>query len=715
MVSPNPHPIYEFGGFRLDCGRRLLARVDGERVPLAGKAFDALVHLVEHAGELVPRSVLLDSLWPSTAVEENNLSQVISALRRALGEGFITTVARRGYQFVADVRTISAEPPRDATAPEPPGSPPRPASLPARAPVSGARRAGILALLGFAAALLGLAYWAISRSGEGMGNPLGSATYARLTEFEGAEEHAAISRDGRYVAFLADRDGEWDIWVGEVGTGDLRNVTMGAVNGLRNPAARALALNPDGSLVTTWTKAADPAGGGMVDTAWAASIVGGALRPYLRGVAELDWSPDGRRIVYHTSASGDPLFVAEADNTHARQIHVAPPGIHCHFPLWARDGEHVYFVRGIPPGEMDLWRIRASGNDPERLTFHNSSVSFPTLLDDRTLLYLAAAADGSGPWVHAFDLVRRASRRLNTGVEAYRSLAGSATGRRLVATVSRSASGLWRIPIVDPPGAATATQLRLPTPRGTSPRFAPDGLVYRAPKAGGDGILRLAQGRAIELWSGADGPVVAGPAVSPDGRQIAFSVQRREFTRLHVMNLDGSNVRSIAADLDVRGSPAWSPDGRWIASAAIQGSEPRLFKIPVDGGDAVQLGDRYALDPAWSPSGRLLVHSGADVGARVLISATNVDGTAHELPPIVLSRGSRRLAFLGKHDTLVVLKGSLSHKEPWTIDLDTGIERRLCELDPGAIVTDFDVSPKGREILFDRVRDASDIVLIELP
>lgn len=88
--------VYEFGEFRLDPRRRLLTRSGGERVPLTGKAFDALLYLAERAGEPVTRTALTDALWPSTVVEDNNLSQAISVVRRALGEGLIETISAPG-------------------------------------------------------------------------------------------------------------------------------------------------------------------------------------------------------------------------------------------------------------------------------------------------------------------------------------------------------------------------------------------------------------------------------------------------------------------------------------------------------------------------------------------------------------------------------------------------------------------------------------------
>lgn len=105
MASRN---VYEFGDFRLDPARRRVQRLDGQPVALRtnGKAFDALVYLVEHAGEPLSRKTLLSALWPDSVVEENSLTQLISVLRRAIGPGYIVTLPGRGYQFVRYVRDI---------------------------------------------------------------------------------------------------------------------------------------------------------------------------------------------------------------------------------------------------------------------------------------------------------------------------------------------------------------------------------------------------------------------------------------------------------------------------------------------------------------------------------------------------------------------------------------------------------------------------------
>jgi DNA-binding winged helix-turn-helix (wHTH) protein/TolB-like protein/tetratricopeptide (TPR) repeat protein len=118
--EPQPQ-IYEFGDFRLDVSRRLLTARDGRVVPLTPKPFETLLYLVRHGGALLGKDELMRAVWPDAAVEENNLSQSISALRRALGERpgqhrYIATVQGHGFRFVAPVTTRADEDDREGSA-----------------------------------------------------------------------------------------------------------------------------------------------------------------------------------------------------------------------------------------------------------------------------------------------------------------------------------------------------------------------------------------------------------------------------------------------------------------------------------------------------------------------------------------------------------------------------------------------------------------------
>ena len=142
---------------------------------------------------------------------------------------------------------------------------------------------------------------------------------------------------------------------------------------------RTLGFSPDGTLVSIWSR--QPDGSKPEDiNLLAAPTAGGPLRPYLNQAAEYDWSTDGR-IVYHSTAPGDPTYIRDPHEHEARHLYTAPPGVHCHFPIFAPDGALIYLVCGQPPDKWDIWRIAAAGGAPERLTELNTRVSHPVFLD----------------------------------------------------------------------------------------------------------------------------------------------------------------------------------------------------------------------------------------------------------------------------------------------------------------------------------------------
>lgn len=118
------HTVYLFDGFKLDVTRRQLIASGGAVQSLNSRAMEALLLLVEHAGELVEKRRLVQALWPNVVVEDNNLNQCVVAIRKALGEAagenrYVMTVPGRGYRFVCPVRVLVQESTAPVT-PEPP-------------------------------------------------------------------------------------------------------------------------------------------------------------------------------------------------------------------------------------------------------------------------------------------------------------------------------------------------------------------------------------------------------------------------------------------------------------------------------------------------------------------------------------------------------------------------------------------------------------------
>jgi serine/threonine protein kinase/WD40 repeat protein len=568
----------------------------------------------------------------------------------------------------------------------------------------GRRAAFVLIVLASA-----LAGWSVPRLNPATDNPLSNATFTRLTNFEGDEAEATLSPDGKFAAFLSDRDGPLDVWLTQVGSGRFLNLTREShMPGLR--PVRNVGFSGDGSEI--WF------GGAPVGRMRIMPMMAGPPRPFLVDRAvEVVWSTDGARTVYHTDSAGDPMFVADRTGVGARQIFVDPiVGGHNHHQAWSPDGRWIYFARGLQDTrQMDLWRIAASGGQPDRLTYHSAYVGFPTPIDDRHVLYIAQDHDGSGPWLWALDADSRATRRVAYGTEQYLSLAGSADHRRLVASVANRSASLWTVPILDRPAEDRDVKpMALPTVRALAPRLAGQSLFYLSSQGTGDGIWRFEDGKSVEILKGSDEALLEPPAVSADGRRLAVTLRRDGKLRLHVLSADGSDLQSLAESIDIRGSVGWSPDGRWIVAGGSDGRGQGLFKIPLDHGAPVRLIAGTAHSPLWSSSGDLIVYTGANVSVDAPLLAIRADGTRVELPPIRLRVEGKRYRFLPNRLALVYAQGPFPAQDFWLLDLATNKSRQLSRLNNSAATQAFDVTADGKQIVFDRVRENSDVVLIDL-
>jgi Tol biopolymer transport system component len=546
-------------------------------------------------------------------------------------------------------------------------------------------------------------------------NPLGGAIYQSVTGFDGRNEAAAVSRDGQFIAFLSDRGGRTDVWVTQVGSGRFHNLTRGVEGELVNPSIRELGFSPDGSMVTFWLRRqAGPTGQDI--SIWAVPTLGGEPRPYLEGAAEVTWSPDGNQLAYHTTLPGDPLFIGDGKGpSRSSPILIAPAGLHSHFLAWA-PGNLIYFSKGSLPDQLDIWRVDPRGKALERITSHSTRVTYPVLLNQRTLLYLASAADGSGPWVYGMDVERRVAHRLTAGVEQYTSLAASADGHRVIATVSTPQRTLWRVSITDPSqNESTPARITLTTGAGFAPRVGPNYLLYVASAGTGESLWKISGTAATQLWAGSDARIIGAPAVSADGRFIAFTVRQGNQTLLYAMGSDGSRAHIVSDSLELRGAPAWAPDGRSIISAADENGIPHLFRIPLEGNAPMPFIGAYSVDPTWSSDGQFVIYSGPDIGTKFAVKAASAEGAEHPLPELQLTRGARHMALLPGGRKLVFLQGEIQHKNLWMVDLETGAMQQLTHMPAEFDVRDFDLSVDGTEAILERAQAHSDVVVIDRP
>ena len=223
---------------------------------------------------------------------------------------------------------------------------------------------------------------------------------------------------------------------------------------------------------------------------------------------------------------------------------------------------------------------------------------------------MARAEDWSGPWLWALDVERKRTRRVTVGLEQFTSVSASRNGRRVVATVANPTANLWRVPVLDRlVEERDAQPFSVQTERALAPRFGGETLFFLslAARGTGDGLWSIRNGQTFEVRRGADGVLAEPPAASPDGSRVGVVVRQQGKRRIAVMSADGTNSRTLAPSIEVKGVAGqgmadWSPDGAWIVTGGNDGQGEGLFKIPVDGGPPERLVSE-ARGPVWSPNG----------------------------------------------------------------------------------------------------------------
>jgi Tol biopolymer transport system component len=562
----------------------------------------------------------------------------------------------------------------------------------------------------------GLGAWFVgNRARAAFQNPLSSAQFTRLANVNGDKSDPAISPDGNFAAFISNRSGTFDIWLTQTNGNNLTNLTQGRIGDARAPL-RAVGFSGDGSEV--WSAGTEGSAGAAGKRLMLWPLIGGVPHNFLEeSAAEVAWSPDGTRLVYHTWQAGDPTFVADGNGANPRLILRNEPGLHNHYQVWSKDGRWIYFVRGRPATrEMDLWRISRDGGEAEQLTHLNTDITYPTPINERTVLFVAHNKDGAGPWLWAFDLRARTTDRVSSGLEQYSALSATRDGRRLAASVVNPQVNLWSVPISNHlVEEKDVKPFDSPTTRSQAPRFGGKTLFYLSSRDGADGVWSYRDGKALEIWKGSEGALQTPVAASADGSGVAFALRRDGKQRMHLMAADGTQLRSLSSEVDVRGAASWSPDGKWIVVAGSDRDGLGIFKLPVDGGSPIRIATGRYLDPAWSPRGDLIVYSGPQVFTLAPLLAVHPDGTPAKLPEINVQREGERARFLPDGTGLVYMLGNtMAEQDFWLLDLGTMRSRRLTRLSSSAVMRTFDIAPDSSRIVFDRLTKDSDILLIDL-
>jgi Tol biopolymer transport system component/DNA-binding winged helix-turn-helix (wHTH) protein len=538
---------FRFADIELDLDRFEVTRA-GRRLALEPKAVDVLRFFVERPGRLVTRDELLDGVWPGVAVTPNALTRVVGQLRRELGDDavearFIETVPTRGYRFIAAVESIE-RPALTASAPSLGAdvSPAFDTAVP-----SAPRRT----LIGWAIAVAGGVLAIVAATWQPLAGARAAMPEGELVPVAGESGsiHAAtFSPDGRWLALVSDRSGNFEIYLRDLDQPTSRPVTA---DGMRNVHP---AWSPDSRRLAYHSS--------LRHGIWVTSIEGGPARQVAAFGSRPAWSPDGRAIAFQSDEflnefgqPGSQLWVVAAEGGEPRPLTSpgAPPGGHG-TPLWSPDGTVVYFVatRNVL---YEQWSVRvADGLLTRRTTDKGAIVAEQLVSSPEGPVAIGTRAWSEGPGLDIIEM-----------------------------------------PIGDRGGLARVRTVRTPPGRGVrSISMAPGGALAAVVQVEVDGALMVMPVTTAGASAGAVRSLARGnhPAVSPDGTRVAYD----RSGEVWVVNLDGTGDRRVLSGGRSNLYPSWADDHRLVALRRV-GLSAFLVEVDLETG---RMTERVALPDAAS-------------------------------------------------------------------------------------------------------------------
>ncbi len=589
--------VVEFGRFHLDAEECLLL-ADGQAVSIEPQVFKTLLALVENNGHLCEKGWLIGQVWGDTIVEEGNLTRNISALRKVLGDGYIQTIPKRGYRFVAPVKhqryedllrqrigswiVLEEETGECASSQPAEAAPAILSDVSDRAGVGMARtevfhqlwrRRNLKAALIIGGLLVLASLWALFwplAATEEAGASLRNPSFARLTDQPFLEYCPSLSPDGKSFAYLSLVTGNGDIYLQRVGGRNAINLTPDSAALDLHPA-----FSPDGEQIAFRS---ERNGGGI--------FVMGTTGENVRRLTDFGfhpaWSPDGKQILCATGIVWTPescrtisqVWLVNVATGEKKQLITKEDA---NQPQWSPHGHRIAYWGRHQGGQRDIWTMAASGGESVAVTNDFSTNWNPVWSPDGKYLYYSSDRGGSmGLWRVAIDetsgRVVSQPEPVTTPSEYVMHLSFSRDGRQLVYVSDIRRANLYRI--------------GFDCERGT---------IIGEP-------IAITQGSRQMLH----------PELSPDGESLAFDSTGNKQEDIFVIRPDGADLRQLTDDLHKDRLPRWSPDGKRIAFNSDRTGSFEIWTINRDGSGLQQLtfaSGRNVTGCVWSTDGARVAYS----------------------------------------------------------------------------------------------------------
>lgn len=639
---------YKFGPYLLSKDSAQLRR-DGVSIPLTKRRYEILILLVERAGAIVTKDEIIDKIWRGQIIDESNLSQLIYATRRLLGDtvrdqNYIETVPGVGYRFRGKVEVLTAEDDAGRSAVDSLNEIRRRGGLSrlSRLFVQFRESGSAIAVLFLISAIaLFLVLKLLSEEYFQSAKPnlqpktTSQPSITPIIRLPGAEENPSLSPDGRYLAFSWDED-----------AGNNHNIYYIDLKEGPTAKARRVTSHPSNETVPVWSpNNREIAFLRIPDVAEeryhliVASVETGEQREVGRVWGGLDWSPDGQ--LFAVSESDQPgtstgIYLLSVDGTVRRPLSNPDLALNNYDSTanFSPDGKSVAFVRWSNDHVGDLHVVAVSTGVTRQLTFDKKSITtihwhpsgeeilFVSNRGGSQQLWRIPTAGGypklvaNAPYdIDAFDIspqdlkIYYSNTLLDIDIKV----------RDLLEVTGQSGH----------PCAINSSG------SDYSPNFSPDGrkILFESNRSGSSEIwLTGADCTAPTAITSFKDPTVGSSSWSPDGEKIIFNRGFDGKPQIFMIGADRSDLRQLTLDASSNIVPTISFDSNWIYFSSDRLGRYDIWRISTGGSDPQRITYEGGMYARSSPDGRFLLYTRNEVLRRIDLASGN------ELPISELSR-----------------------------------------------------------------------------
>jgi serine/threonine protein kinase len=544
--------------------------------------------------------------------------------------------------------------------------------------------------------------------------PFQKIEISQLTS-SGKENLAAISQDGRYVAYasggsyaLNNNQTKNGLWLSQVHGGTVQRI----------PLAEAyyvgLTFSRDGDFIYfVQTQNDDPLVTGVL---YKIPLLEGRAQRLITDIdSPVSLSPDGKRVAFlrHAPAKNQStLFIANEDGTGERPLAVHKYENAIFACAWSPNGKTIAAVYRETRNSAVLIEVPVQGG-PERPLLRHPWIRLEGLSwvpDGRGLIVSAQEIPDEPIQLVYVSYPKGEARKITNDFNWYFGVSLTADSSTLTTVRDDYASDIWVGPLANPDDAQPVTS----SARAQQPSWSPDGrIVYLTEETPRKNVWIMGSdgSNPRPLTDSKEQVADITPRVSPDGRYVVYGSDRAGGFQIWRMDIDGNNARQLTDGLGGRSTfTDVSPDGRSVIYER-SGDEKGIWKVPLQGGESVRLTDRSVNSGSIiSPDGKMIAYTYEDATMTPPRGAVLMPFEGGS-PVKILDISKSWLRWTPDSRSLLYLRSEDGVSNIWIQPIAGESPKQLSHFRNG-IIRGFDLSRDGKQLAIERVTESDHVVLI---